>query len=67
MNAFACWTTAAAAILGAAAAPASAAAKPTTAEIREIAASAYTFAYPLVLMDVTRRTELERRAQAGRL
>ena len=65
MNAFACWTTAAAAILGAAAAPASAAAKPTTAEIREIAASAYTFAYPLVLMDVTRRTELERRAQAG--
>ena len=39
--------------------------QPTAAEIREIAASAYTFAYPLVLMDLTRRTDSERRAQAG--
>jgi hypothetical protein len=35
------------------------------AEIREIAAHAYTFFYPLVLMELTRRAELERRAHAG--
>jgi hypothetical protein len=46
-------------------APASAAEKPTPAEIGEIAASAYTFAYSLVLMDLTRRTDSERRAKAG--
>jgi hypothetical protein len=39
--------------------------RPTAAEIREIAASAYTFAYPLVLMDQTRLTDSERRAQVG--
>ena len=65
MNVFSYWTIALAATLGTAAAPASAPIKPTTAEIREIAASAYTFAYPLVLVDATRRTDLERRAQAG--
>jgi hypothetical protein len=65
MHAFGYWTIAIVAALGAAAAPASEPIKPTTAEIREIAASAYTFAYPLVLLDATRRTDLERRAQAG--
>lgn len=65
MNVFSYWTIALAATLGTAAAPASEPIKPTTAEVREIAASAYTFAYPLVLVDVTRRTDLERRAQAG--
>jgi hypothetical protein len=45
-------------------APASAT-RPTPAEVRDIAASAYTFAYPLVLMDLTRRTDSERRARAG--
>jgi hypothetical protein len=39
--------------------------RPAAGEIREIAESAYTFAYPLVLMDLTRRTDSQRRAQAG--
>jgi hypothetical protein len=41
------------------------AAKISPAETREIAANAYTFFYPLVLMELTRRAELERRAHAG--
>jgi hypothetical protein len=65
MNAFGYWTIAIAAALASASAAASATENPTAAEIRAIAASAYTFAYPLVLMDVTRRADLERRAQAG--
>jgi hypothetical protein len=65
MNAFGLWTITTAAALASATAPASATENPTAAEIRGIAASAYTFAYPLVLLDVTRRTDLERRAQAG--
>jgi hypothetical protein len=65
MNAFGYWTIAIAAALASATAAALETANPTPAEIRAIAASAYTFAYPLVLMDVTRRMDLERRAQAG--
>jgi hypothetical protein len=65
MKAFGYWTIGIAAALGTAAAPASEPATPTTAEIRALAASAYTFAYPLVLLDVTRRMDLERRAQTG--
>ena len=65
MNAFGYWTFAISAALATATATASQTDKPTAAEIRAIASSAYTFAYPLVLMDVTRRTELERRAHAG--
>ena len=65
MNAFGYWTMTMASALASATVTASAATSPTTAEIRALAASAYTFAYPLVLMDVTRRTDLERRAQAG--
>jgi hypothetical protein len=65
MYAFGYWMIAITAALGAAVAPASEPIKPAAAEIREIAANAYTFAYPLVLLDVTRRTDLERRAQAG--
>ena len=65
MNAFGYWAIAMAAALASATAAASETVSPTAAEIRAIAASAYTFAYPLVLMDVTRRTDLERRAQAG--
>ena len=37
----------------------------SSAEIRATAANAYTFFYPLVLMELTRRAELERRARAG--
>ena len=65
MNAFGIGTIAMAAALASATATASDTKSPTAAEIGAIAASAYTFAYPLVLMDVTRRTDLERRAQAG--
>ncbi len=65
MSAFNHWTIAIGAVLAGAAAPASAAVSLTTGEVREIAANAYTFAYPLVLMSVTRHTDLERRAQAG--
>lgn len=65
MNAFRYWTIAIAAAFAGATAAASETGNPTAADIRAIAASAYTFAYPLVLMDVTRRTELERRARAG--
>jgi hypothetical protein len=65
MNAFGTWMIAMTAALAGATAAASETKSPTAAEIRAIAVSAYTFAYPLVLMDVTRRTELERRAQAG--
>jgi hypothetical protein len=65
MNAFGLWTITVAAALASASTAASATGSPTAAEIRGIAASAYTFAYPLVLLDVTRRTDLERRAQAG--
>jgi hypothetical protein len=65
MNAFGYWTIAISAALAAAGAEPSTSNQPTPAEIRAIAASAYTFAYPLVLMDVTRRTDLERRAQTG--
>jgi hypothetical protein len=65
MNAFGFCTITIAAALASATAAASAAENPAAAEIRGIAASAYTFAYPLVLLDVTRRTDLERRAQAG--
>jgi hypothetical protein len=65
MNAFGYWTFAiSAALAGVTAAP-SQTDNPTAAEIRGIAASAYTFAYPLALMDVTRRTDLERRAHTG--
>jgi hypothetical protein len=64
MNAFGCWTFAISTALASATA-ASQTDEPTAAEIRGIAASAYTFAYPLVLMDVTRRTDLERRAHTG--
>jgi hypothetical protein len=39
--------------------------KATMPEIREIASSAYTFAYPLVLMELTRRADLQRRTQLG--
>jgi hypothetical protein len=65
MNAFSYWTFAISAALAIATAAASQTDNPTAAEVRGIAASAYTFAYPLVLMDVTRRTDLERRAHAG--
>jgi hypothetical protein len=65
MNAFGYWTIAMAAALVGIPTAASATGHPTAAEIRAIAATAYTFAYPLVLIDVTRRTDLERRARAG--
>ncbi|HEY2463817.1 MAG TPA: DUF1254 domain-containing protein [Steroidobacteraceae bacterium] len=65
MNIFGCRTIALAAALATIGATASPTASPTTAEIRDMAASAYTFAYPLVLMDVTRRTDMERRSQAA--
>jgi hypothetical protein len=65
MNAFGYGIIRIAAALASAGAAASAPEEPTAAEIRAIAASAYNFAYPLVLMDATRRTDLERRAQAG--
>jgi hypothetical protein len=65
MNAFGYGTIAISAALASFAAAASQPDNPTPDEIRGIAASAYTFAYPLVLMDVTRRTDLERRAQTG--
>jgi hypothetical protein len=38
---------------------------PSTDEIRELASSAYTFAYPLVLMELTRRQDAARRSGAG--
>ncbi len=65
MNAFGYGTIAIWAALATAGAAAAKTNEPTPAEIRAIAASAYTFAYPLVLMDITRRTDLERRAQSG--
>jgi hypothetical protein len=65
MNAFGYCTIAISAALATAGAAATQANQPTPAEIRGIAASAYTFAYPLVLMDATRCTDLERRAQNG--
>ena len=65
MNAFGFCTITIAAAFASATAAAPATENPAAAEIRGIAASAYTFAYPLVLLDVTRRTDLERRAQAG--
>jgi hypothetical protein len=38
---------------------------PSADEIRELASSAYTFAYPLVLMELTRRQDADRRRRAG--
>src|SRR5258708_31729357 len=65
MSALGYWTMAIATIAFAPGGAPASANRPTAAEIREIAASAYTFAYPLVLMDLTRRTDSEWRAQAG--
>lgn len=45
--------------------PLLAAQPPQPGEVREIAAKAYTFAYPLVLMEFTRRNALERPTQFG--
>ena len=50
----------------AAAAPGAAYPKhPSADEVRQIAAKAYLFAYPLVLLDLTRRTTLARQAMLG--
>jgi hypothetical protein len=38
---------------------------PPPAEIRELASTGYTFAYPLVLMELTRRQDADRRNRAG--
>src|SRR5258708_26197713 len=65
MNALGYWTMAIATIAFAPGGVSASANRPTAAEIREIAASPYTLAYPLRLMDLTRRTDSERRAQAG--
>lgn len=65
MNGVGYWIIAMAAALSSSAASASETGNLTAADIRAIAASAYTFAYPLVLIDATRRTDLARRAQAG--
>src|SRR5258708_14682192 len=65
MNALGYWTMAIATIAFAPGGASASANRPTAAEIREIAASAYTSAYPLVLLALTRRTDSERRAQAG--
>jgi len=65
MNALGFLTMAIAAAVSAPGGATASATRPAAAEIREIAASAYTFAYPLVLMDLTRRVDGQRRAQAG--
>jgi hypothetical protein len=66
MNAVGYWIVALAAALASSTAPASESDKLTAADIRAIAASAYTFAYPLVLIDATRRTDLSDDAVRGR-